>query len=135
MQKISTVETALKVSYPGYFEILVGEMDEYVRQLSPHPMELESQIESDDTAGDIMEAHPTSHALPLSSISARTRVNVRPVTSPPKTGIHYLQSKKVNSSRSQMPVDVSQPTSTAIVIDEDSMDTTPLTQATFSSPA
>ena len=135
MQKISTVETALKVSYPGYFEMSVGEMDEYVRQLSPDPMALESQIESDDTTGDIMEAHPTSHALPLSTISARTRVNVRPVTSPPKTGIHYLQSKKINSSRSQMPVDVSQPTSTVIVIDEDSMDTTPLTQATLSSPA
>ena len=95
MIKINTVESALKVSYPGYFEMSVGEMDKYARQRSPDPMELESQIESDDTTGGIMETHPTSHALPLSTISARTRVNVRPVTSPPKTGIHYLQSKKI----------------------------------------
>jgi hypothetical protein len=42
MKKITTVETASKVSYPGYFEMSVGEMDEYVRQLSPDPMEFES---------------------------------------------------------------------------------------------
>jgi hypothetical protein len=40
MKKITTVESALQVSYPGYFEMSVGEMDEYIRQLSPDPMEL-----------------------------------------------------------------------------------------------
>ena len=50
MQHITTVETALKVSYPGYFEMSVREMDEYVRQLSPvDAMEIESQSQANDS--------------------------------------------------------------------------------------
>ena len=53
MKKITTVETALTVLYPGYFEMSVGEMDEYVRQLSPDPMEVESHSVYEGTTSTI----------------------------------------------------------------------------------
>jgi hypothetical protein len=67
MAKISTVETALKVSHPGYFELSVGEMDEYVQQLSPDSMVLESHaVSSDPYTPDSGSQRNMTSVLPLS---------------------------------------------------------------------
>ena len=42
----------------------VGEMDEYVSQLSPNPIELESQTLSDDTKGDTINIQPVTQTSP-----------------------------------------------------------------------
>jgi hypothetical protein len=85
MKKITTVETALTVSYPGYFEMLVGEMFEYVCQLSPDPMELESHSVYGDTTSDITDVQLVSQPAP-SSPSANVNATVSSVTSLSKTG-------------------------------------------------
>ena len=38
----------------------VGEMDEYLRQLSPDPMELDSQNESPTPTSDLTAVQPTT---------------------------------------------------------------------------
>ena len=40
MQVIVGIEAALQHPYPGYFDMSVVEMDEYLRQLTPDPMEI-----------------------------------------------------------------------------------------------
>jgi len=86
MKKITTVETALKVSYPGYFEISVGEMDEYVRQLSPDPMEFESHSAVyEDNTGDIIDVQLATQPASFSPV-ANVNATVHSVTSPLTTG-------------------------------------------------
>jgi hypothetical protein len=75
MTKINTVESALTVSYPGYFEMSVGEMDEYAHQLSPDPMELESQIMSDAMTDVTMDAILGTQAF-SPSLDARSGAKV-----------------------------------------------------------
>ena len=104
MIKINTVESALKVSYPGYFEMSVGEMDEYARQLSPDPMELESQIMSDDTTDDTMDVVLVTQAF-SSSPAASTRSKASSVTSPPKLGIQHFPPTQATRSLSTMVAD------------------------------
>jgi hypothetical protein len=84
MKKITTVESALTVSYPGYFEMSVGEMDEYIRHLSPDPMELESPSESHMTTSDIPDVLLTTQSP--SSLLASSRAKTSSVTSPSMAG-------------------------------------------------
>ena len=77
----------------------VREMDEYVCQLSPDPMELESQIANNDTTNDIMDVQlvtQTSPTLLLASASAK----VSSVTSPPTIGTSNLPTQKNTCSAS-----------------------------------
>jgi hypothetical protein len=86
----------LKVLYPGYSAgVSVGVMDEYAHQLSPDPMELESQIMSYNMPDDTLDVLLITQSS-RSSLSASTGVNVSSVTSQSKTGIPNLPSKQVN---------------------------------------
>ena len=88
MRHITTVETALKVSYPGFFEMSVGEMDEDVRQLSPDDaMEIESQSQANDSIN--VNAISTAMAQVSSSLStARACTSAKSAPIPPQVGAH-----------------------------------------------
>jgi hypothetical protein len=64
----------------------VGEMDEYTRQLSPDPKELESQIMSEVMPDVTMDAILNTQAFPP-SLDDHTGSKVNSVSSPKPTGI------------------------------------------------
>ena len=111
----------------------VGEMDEYVCQLSPDPIELESQILSDDTKGDTINVQPVTQTSPSSHLfSANTQMSS--VTSPSATGMSTSLSKRHTCPPSPISMNaVSHSTDTAL-LDEESMDITPLLTQAPSSP-
>ena len=99
MKKLQLLRLLCLVSYPGYFDISVGEMDEYVCQLSPDPMELESQIADIDITDDIMHVQlVTQISPPLLLASASS--NAWSVASPSVTGTPTLTSQKTSRTAS-----------------------------------
>ena len=64
MKKLQLLRLLCLVSYPGYFDVSVREMDECVCQLSPDPMELESQIAGIDITDDIMHVQLVTQISP-----------------------------------------------------------------------
>ncbi len=105
MIKINTVKAALKVSYPGYFEMSVGEMDEYACQLSPNPLELESQIMSEDMTDDIMDVVLATQDISYSPAATSRASKGSSVTSPSKSGILNVSPTKVTRPLSPMVAD------------------------------
>jgi hypothetical protein len=65
----------------------VGEIDEYTCQLSPDPMEVESQSESTVTKSDITDVHLATQSP--SSLLGSSRTKTRSVTSPSTSGTSH----------------------------------------------
>jgi hypothetical protein len=133
MIQIPTAEKALKVSYPGYFEMSIGEMDEYVSQLSPDPTELESQTLSDDTKGDTINVQHVTQTSP-SSLLFSANAQMSSVTSPSATGMSNSLSKRLTCPPSPISMKAVSHSTATVLLDEESMDMTALLTQAPSSP-
>jgi hypothetical protein len=103
MSQIAGIEAALQTSFPGYFDLSVCEMDEYVNNLTP--TELHTSTEVLHTSTPAVESQDLSHDVEMShNVTDNTNNDDKvSLATKPSSATFSTSMSKVSAVQSQVP--------------------------------